>query len=351
MKMTTTRDAQQLPLSRRDAMALMGAILPLAGLASTRAKAADRLTVRLEWSAYVMHLPFHLAAEKGWFKAADLDVYLEDGNGSVTTVQLVGNERFDLGHAALAPMAVGASRGLAITSISQYLQKSPLGIIYAQDAGINALKDFAGKKLLYTPGSLETPFLEPFFAQNKVQAGSINLIGVEASAKLSSYAVGTADAVVATVPADMPHVEDKRPSKSLLFADFGMDLPTFGLIANAEALKTKGPAIKRFASIVSAAWAYVLDGHVAEAAEAVMKQRPGAPTSVATLVEEFKRYGPFFGDRKQGSYPGPQDKAAWAKAIREMELAKVIPAGTTPEKYFTNDYIDVAFGGYIIASK
>jgi NitT/TauT family transport system substrate-binding protein len=302
-------------------MALMGAILPFAGLASTRAKAADRLTVRLEWSAYVMHLPFHLAAEKGWFKAADLDVYLEDGNGSVTTVQLVGNERFDLGHAALAPMAVGASRGLAITSISQYLQKSPLGIIYAQDIGINALKDFSGKKLIYTPGSLETPFLEPFFAQNKVQASS------------------------------MPHVEDKRPSKSLLFADFGMDLPTFGLVANAEALKTKGPAIKRFASIVSAAWAYILDGHVVEAAEAVMKQRPGAPTSVATLVEEFKRYGPFFGDRKQGSYPGPQDKAAWAKAIQEMELAKVIPAGTAPEKYFTNDYIDVAFGGNIIASK
>jgi NitT/TauT family transport system substrate-binding protein len=346
----TGRGEQQSQTSRRDVIALLAA-LPLTGLVATRAEADDKLTVRLEWSAYAMHLPFHLATEKGWFKAADLDVLMEDGNGSVTAVQLVGNGRFDLGHAALAPMAVGVSKGLYVISLSQYLQKSPLGIIYAKDSGIKTLKDFVGKKLVYTPASLETPFLDPLFTQNKIQPGDVNLIGVDASAKIATYVSGQADAFVATVPADMPHVEDQRPSEFLLFADYGMELPTFGLMASTEALKTKGAAIKRFTSVVSAAWAYILDGHAEEAAEATMKQRPGAPTSVARLVEEFKRYGDYFGPQKPGSFIGTQDKATWTKAIEEMEAAKVISAGTKPEKYFTNDYLDAAVGKEIVASK
>jgi NitT/TauT family transport system substrate-binding protein len=322
------------------------AALAIIGTSWSPAQAADKLTMRLEWTAWVMHLPLHLAMEKGWFKAADLDVYLEDGNGTITMVQLVGNGKFDLGHGALAAMAVGASKGLSAIALSEYLKKSPLGIIYSTDSGINSIKDLAGKKIIYTPASFESPFLEPFLTHNGIDRSSINLVGVEASAKISSYATGTGDAFVTTVPGDLPHVEGKRPSEAFLFADYGMNLPTFGIIANTDALKTKGDAIKRFTSVVSAAWAYILDGHVQEAAEATMKQRPNAPTSVARLTEEFKRHEAFFG---KPTFPGLQDRDAWAKALKEMEAAKVIAAGTAPEKYFTNDYIDAAYGMKIVA--
>lgn len=350
LRRTILRQVTSRQVISRCATALLVSILPAVGTPATTAAAADKLTVRLEWSTYVMHLPLHLAAEKGWFKAADLDVDIEDGNGSVTTVQLVGNGRFELGHASLSAMAVGAARGLPVTSLSEYLKKSPLGVIYAKDLGIKSLQDLVGKKIIYTPGSFESPFLEPFFTQNGIPIGKLNLVGVDASAKISSYATGNADAFVTTVPGDMPHVEDKRPSESMLFADYGMSLPTFGLITNAEALKTKGPAVKRFASVVSAAWAYIFDGHAQEAAEAAMKQRPNAPTSVARLVAEFKRHEPFFVAKGNATYPGLQDRSDWAKAIREMETAKVIPTGTAPEKYFTNDYIDPDFGKKITSA-
>jgi NitT/TauT family transport system substrate-binding protein len=173
----------------------------------------------------------------------------------------------------------------------------------------------------------------------------LNLVGVEASAKISSYATGNADAFVTTVPGDMPHVVDKRPSNSLLFADYGMDLPSYGLLTRTDTLKTKAAAIKRFVSIISASWAYIMAGHVQEAAEATMKQRPAAANSVKNLVGEFERHAAYFVTRDGKSvYPGMQDRTYWAKAIGEMETAKVIPPGSTPEKYFTNDYIDADYG-------
>ncbi|RAI44426.1 ABC transporter substrate-binding protein [Rhodoplanes roseus] len=315
------------------------------------ARAADTLTMRLEWSAYVMHLPFYLALEKGWFKAAGIDLQMEDGNGSITMVQLVGNGKFDLGHGALSSMAVGASKGLALVAVSEYLQKSPLGIIYDAKYDITAMKDFAGKKMIYTPASFESPFLEPFFKQNGVPMGSLNMVGVEASAKMSSYMTGVAEAFVTTVPADLPRVEEKRASKAILFADYGMNLPTFGIVAGTEALKTKGPAIKRFVSVVSAAWEYILAGHADEAAEAVMKQRPNAATTAERLKAEFKQQAPYFGEQGKTVFPGLQSKEEWAKALTVMEAAKVIAPGTTPEKYFTNDYVDADYGRRIVAGK
>lgn len=333
-------------LTRRKFLSAVAATLSMVGASLSSAQAADRLTMRLEWTAWVMHLPLHLAMQRGWFKAANLDVYLEDGNGTITMVQLVGNGKFDLGHGALAAMAVGASKGLSAITVSEYLKTSPLGIIYAKDLGVKSVKDLAGKKIIYTPASFEAPFLEPFFARNGVQSKSLNLLGVDASAKISSYASGVGDAFVTTVPGDMPHVEEKRPSEAFLFADHGMNLPTFGIIANTDALKSKGPAIRRFVSVVSAAWAYILDGNVREAAEAVMKQRPNAPTSVARLVSEFERHGPFFG---RDGFPGVQSRQEWASALKVMEAAKAIRAGTAPETYFTNDYIDADFGRKIIS--
>jgi NitT/TauT family transport system substrate-binding protein len=339
-------------LTRRRVLAAMtgAAAAPLAGPFVAPARAADQLTMRLEWSAYVMHLPFYLAMEKGWLKAADLDIQLEDGNGSITMVQLVGNGKFDLGHGALSSMAVGASKGLGLISVSEYLQKSPLGIIYDANLDIKSVKDLAGKKIIYTPASFESPFLEPFFAANGLPFSSISMTGVEASAKMSSYMTGAADAFVTTVPADFPRVNEKRSSKAILFADYGMNLPTFGIVANTEALKAKGPAIKRFVSVVSASWNYILAGHADEAAEAVMKQRPNAATTVERLKGEFKEQAPYFGAQGKTIFPGLQERDDWVKAIKLMETASVISPGSTPEKYFTNDYIDPAYGKTIVAS-
>jgi NitT/TauT family transport system substrate-binding protein len=338
----------QAKLSRRKIITT-AFIAALFGAMSQPSRAADKLTVRLDWVTHVMHLPFHLAVERGWFKAAGLDVSIEDGNGSVTTVQLVGNGRFDLGLASLSAMAVGSAQGLPVISLAGYLQKSPVGIIYSSSINLKSLSDFEGKKIIFTPGSFEAPFLEPFFAQNKVPVSKLNLVGVEAAAKISSYASGNADAFVTTVPGDMPHVVDKRPSSSVLFADYGMDLPSYGLLTRTETLKTKGDAIKRFVSVISASWAYIMAGHAQEAAEATMKQRPAAANSVKNLVGEFGRHAPYFVTKDGKSvYPGMQDRNYWAKAISEMETAKVIPAGTKPEKYFTNDYIDADYGKKIV---
>ena len=87
-------------------------------LSVTTACAAEKLKVRLDWVPWGSHAPIHLAAQKGIFAKHGLDVEVEDGNGSVTTVQIVGNGEYDVGFASLAPMTIARSKGLPVVAIA-----------------------------------------------------------------------------------------------------------------------------------------------------------------------------------------------------------------------------------------
>jgi NitT/TauT family transport system substrate-binding protein len=226
------------------------------------------------------------------------------------------------------------------------MRKSTLGIIYPENSSIHDLKDLAGKKLIYTPASFESPFLEPFLKLNGL---SVNLVGVEASAKISSYVTGVGDAVVTTVTSDLPQIVGRRPSKYFLMADHGMNLPAYGIFANTDSLKANGPAIKRFVSVVSAAWAYILDGHEQEAIDAVLKQRPNSAVSKEHFLVEYKLTQPFLVDKDHPRFPGIQSASDWQTALDLMKTANVIKTDNKPEFFFINGYIDADYGKKIVA--
>ena len=58
------------------------------------------------------------------------------------------------------------------------------------------------------------------------------------------------------------------------FADFGLNMPSFGLFANESKLAQRRDAIARFASVSARAWEYIYAGHQDEAVAAILAQRP-----------------------------------------------------------------------------
>lgn len=314
------------------------------------AQGADAIAVKLDWSPHAMHCAFHLATERGWFKKAGLDVSIEDGTGSTTTVQVVGGgSGFDIGHAALAPMAIGASKGLGIVSVAGFLRKGDMGILVDQKLKVTKLEQLQGKKINYTAGSLEGPFVEPFFTLNKIAPSSVNLVNVSAAAKLSTYVQGSVDGIVTSVPTFYVMLKTRRPVDVLLFADYGLNLPGFGMMTRPETLKTKGEVIKRMVSLLCSTWTHIYDGNEDEAARALLAQRPKSGTTREELVETLAVYKPFFFSDETKNHPiGIQVDADWNGTLRQMEIAKVIPGGTKPAQYYTNAYIDHALGNKIV---
>jgi NitT/TauT family transport system substrate-binding protein len=320
----------------------LAAALPL----SRPAQAADdahTLSLRLDWLPSGYQSPIFLAAEKGWFKKAGIDVTMEQGNGSATTVNLTGAGQFDVGFATLSAMAFAKSKGMPVISIAGFFRKGDLGLLVPVDSPIKEPKDIKGKRLVYTAGSMEAPFLDAFFKKAGVTRDQVQLVQVDASAKVPTYLNQGVDGVFTSTAFTLALVEAKKPTRSVLFADFGLNLPGFGLLTNDSTLKKKGDALKKFASIVSGSWAYVLAGHEDEAVQALLKARAEQRLDATVTKGQLRDSLPFLYTPASKDLPiGVQAEQDWADAIKVMEDAKTIDPGSKPKDYYTNDYLDIA---------
>lgn len=311
------------------------------GIGTALAQGAEKVSVRLDWTPWGVHAPFHLATQKGWFRAAGLDVEVEDGNGSVTTVQIVGQGRFDVGHASLAPMMIARDKGLPVRAIANFARKSDVGLLVPQGSGITSPKQLAGKKLVFTAGSLEAPFLDAFLAAGGLKRDRLELLNVEAAAKTSTYLAGRADGVFSTVPFVLPIVAANRPADAILFADYGLEFPSFGLFATDDRIKQRGAALGKFASVVSGAWRYIYEGHEDEAVQAVIAARPQARLDARILRGQIDAVKPFFATKASEGKPiGWMADADWSAAVKTLSSAQLIKGGAPGSDFFTNDLLD-----------
>ncbi|MDB5592097.1 ABC transporter substrate-binding protein [Enterovirga sp.] len=326
-------------VSRR--LALSGALAVV--MLAQGALAADSLRVRLDWTPWGNAAPFHLAASKGWFTKHGLDVKIDDGNGSVSTVQIVGNGEYDVGHASLAPMAIARSKGLPVKAIAGFIRENDIGLLVAKDSGVKGPADLKGKKLAFTAGSLEAPFLDRFLAAGNLKRSDVELINVDAAAKAGTYMVGRADGAFSSVPFLLAVVNQQRPSTSIRFADHGLEFPSFGLLATEKTITEKRDALKRFVSVVAGAWTYILAGHEDEGVKAIMDARPQAklnPTVLRAQIDTLKDY--IFTASTRGKPIGTMTETDWASALTVLRAGGLVEGTAPAGDFFVDGLIDEA---------
>ncbi len=324
------------------------AIRGLAGLAagclmasSVLAQALEPFAVRLDWVPNGYHGAFHLANEKGWYKEAGLDVSFEDGNGSATTVQIVGSsDRFDAGHASLPAMMIARDKGLPVKAVAVFVRKNDFGLLVPADSGIRGPADLKGKKVVYTAGSVEAPFIDDFLAAGDLKRSDVELLSVESASKVMTYAVGRADAVVSGIPFVIPLVADKRPSVGISFGDYGLNMPSFGIFTSEEKLKSKRDAISKFASVTARAWQYIYDGHQDEAVNAVIAQRPQARLDPKVLRGHIDALYEYFGEPGKDERIGAPVPADWDEAVKTLTSVDLISDNIPATDFYVTDMVN-----------
>jgi NitT/TauT family transport system substrate-binding protein len=308
---------------------------------SKQARAAERVTARLDWSTWGVHAPFHLALAKGWFERHGVAAQFEDGNGSTATVQIVGNGGFDIGHAALGPMIMARGRGVPVRATAAFLRQNDIGAMLPEGSGITTIAALRGKKLAYTPGSLEAPFIDRFLAAGGLKRDDLELQSVDAAGKVGLYVNNRVDGMLSTIPFTLPSVRAQRPSIAIRFADHGLAFPSFGLFATERSIAQKPDALRRFSSVVAGTWSYILDGHEDEAVRAIIAARPQARLQPAVLREQIELIrGYVTTEATKGQPIGPMAEADWAEAAANLAAAGQIPKAEPAGAYFDATLLD-----------
>ncbi|MBM3510165.1 MAG: ABC transporter substrate-binding protein [Alphaproteobacteria bacterium] len=320
----------------------LAALVAAAFALAAEAAAETKVTARLDWAAYGLHAPFFVGLEKGWFKEKGLAVTVEDGNGSAKTITLVGAGQVEIGHANLSAMILAKAKSVPVTSVGHIVRKSDVGFLVPANSGWKTPKDLEGKKVAITPGGFVDPFLDDFLKRGGTSRDKMTIMMVTAQAKDATYIAGEADAMISTVPFMIPTLADKRASAGILFADYGLPLPGFGLVANDDWVKKNPAAARDFVQVFFRALdhMYASPAHKAEAVAAFKKQRPDTKASEAVLLGHIDAFGAYFNtDATKGKPSGWHAPADWETTIKLMIDAKLIPETVKPSDVYTNAFI------------
>jgi NitT/TauT family transport system substrate-binding protein len=317
------------------------AVSVCAAVLTNAARAAEPVKVRLDFLPYGLHAPFYLAQERGWFAEQGLNVTIEDGNGTGPALALVAGGNYDIAQISLGALPIARDKGMPVKAIAAILGKGDFGAVVADASNIRSPKDLEGKTVYYSAGSVETPFIDTYLQRAGVDKSKVNLVNIDIGAKISGYMSGQGDAMFApvslyTIPGVTP-----RASRGMLFTEYGIDVPSFGLVASESTIAKRPKVLGSFVTVFQRAWIAIKDGGAMdEGVAALIKHRPQAKLDPKVMKAQIEAVYPFLKTSATANQPmlwmAPSD---WASTVKVMETAKLIKAGTKPETIYTNQFI------------
>ncbi len=308
--------------------------------AVSSAAAQEKVRFQLDWTPIGSHAAAYLAVAKGYFRDAGLDVTLSDGKGGTAVVQQIAAGQVDVGQAALSGMAAARSNGVPVTSIAGFVRAGDIGLMVPRGKNFKSVKDLEGQRIAYTASTAAGPFLDPFFKGSGTSRDKFTIVNVDSNSLVSVYTSGNVDAVWTAVAFMQPAIEGIRPSDGLMLAEIGLRLPGYGLVVQEKTLAERPEMLQRFTGAVMKAWKYIFDGHVDEAVDAIMAQRPNDKLDRAILKGQLEAYMPLFFTPSTKSKPlGWQSEEDWTGALTAMEAAQMIKPGSKSSDYYTNKFI------------
>ncbi len=325
-------------ITRRQVLAL--GVAAAAGGAPFIARGAEKLVVRMDLSPWGVQAAMQLAKQKGWFGEAGLDVEIQDGTGTISTLQLVGTGNVDVGQVQLGPMMIARETFPDLVSFADFVRTGDLAVMTDKKLGITKPAELVGKKLICFTTSPWAPFIKPYFAAFNIAPEQVNIVMVAPPAVVATFLAGEGDGFLSVMPDSEPRVRKVRPVDVLLLQDAGISFPSYGLVTTRPTLAKRATELRALAQIQKRAWTYIYDGHVDEAANAIIAQRPNAKLDAEVLKNQIEIYRPFFRSPTHPDLPmGLQSDDDWNNAMKSLLKIGLIKPGHQPSDYYTNDLI------------
>jgi putative hydroxymethylpyrimidine transport system substrate-binding protein len=172
---------------------LLAAALGLAAIPS--AAAADKLSVLLDWFVNPDHAPLVIAKEKGFYKAAGLDVDLIAPADPAAPPRLVAAKQADIAITYQPDHILAVKEGLPLVRFGTLIETPLNTVIALQDGPIKTIADLKGKKIGYSVSGFEDVILGTLLTNAGLTLKDVELINVNFNLT-SALMTGQVDAVV-----------------------------------------------------------------------------------------------------------------------------------------------------------
>ncbi|CAN5267215.1 ABC transporter substrate-binding protein [soil metagenome] len=217
------------------------------------AAAADPTKIKftLDWKIQGLHAPYYWAKAKGYFKDENLDVTIDQGEGSAATVTRVMSGAYDAGFGDINAIIQNAATKPGETPIMVYMiyNKAPFALLTKASGSIKTLKDLEGTKLGAPAGGASVKLLPLLAKQNGVDYSKINLTTVSPALQEQLLLQGQVDSVAVFSATSYLNLVSLKldPDKDfrwMYYSDLGLDLYSNGIMVSPKLAKEKPEAVK-----------------------------------------------------------------------------------------------------------
>ncbi|MEL6819804.1 MAG: ABC transporter substrate-binding protein [Pseudomonadota bacterium] len=137
----------------------LAAATAMTAVASTAAKAADDLTLQLQWVTQAQFAGYYVALDQGYYEEEDLNVTIRPGGPDIAPPQVLAGGGADVMLNWMPSALAARERGVPVVNIAQPFKSSGLMLTCWKDSGIETPEDFRGKTIGVWFFGNEYPFL------------------------------------------------------------------------------------------------------------------------------------------------------------------------------------------------
>ncbi len=116
--------------------------------------ALENVTLQLKWAHAFQFAGYYAAQEQGFYKAAGLDVHIEEAEPNTDPIERVLNSEAQFG-VGTSSLLLARAAGKPVVALAVIFQHSSYVIYTAKGKGIESIKDLAGKRVMLEPQSDE----------------------------------------------------------------------------------------------------------------------------------------------------------------------------------------------------
>jgi len=292
--------------------------------------------------------PFLLPLDKGYYKAAGLNVSIDDAAGTSEAIERVASGNYDLAVADINALirVRDANPKVPVKAVFMVYNRPPFAVIGRKSRGIGTPKDLEGKKLGAPATDLSFAQWPIFVMATGIDASKVSIENIGSAVREPMLAAGQVDAITGFSYNNFVDLKDKGvPADDivvLLMANYGVDLYSNAIIVNEKFAAAHPDAVKGFLRAFLKGIKETVKAPTA-AVELVLKRNDSVKKDIE--IDRLKmaiRDNIVTPEVKANGFGGI-DNARFARAIEQIALTyKFKTAKPKPEDVFDASYLPPA---------